>query len=133
MATSGAVPWSRKELTQSGNSILFKIYLIYSSTAIERVTVMDFGKRLKELRLKRKMSLSEIASLAGVPLSSYQEWEQGRRILDVKIYFRLANALGVTVDYLIFGKEKEVSKELSLKTLDELRVKLDELRNLIVS
>ncbi len=94
---------------------------------------MEFGKRLKELRLKRKMSLSEISHQAGVPLSSYQEWEQGRRILDVKIYFTLAQIFGVTPEFLIFGKEKLSQKDESLQIMDELFEKLDELRKMLVN
>jgi transcriptional regulator with XRE-family HTH domain len=68
--------------------------------------ILNFGKRLKELRLKQKLSLDEISAKAGVTLATYQEWEQGEWILDEKDYFNLADALGVTSELLIFGSEK---------------------------
>ena len=67
--------------------------------------VLDFGKRLKELRLKQNLSLDDISANMGVSLSTYQQWEQGQWVLDEKDYFNLAAVLDVTSEFLIFGKE----------------------------
>jgi transcriptional regulator with XRE-family HTH domain len=60
------------------------------------------GSRLKQLREARGLTVKALATAAGVPVSTYREWEYGRAILG-EPYPRLARALGVGVEYLITG------------------------------
>ncbi len=58
------------------------------------------GARFKRLREAAGMSQSELAKASGVPLRSYQQWEQGRRTPLLDAAAKVAEALGVSVDEL---------------------------------
>jgi transcriptional regulator with XRE-family HTH domain len=58
------------------------------------------GKRFKRLREAAGMSQSALAKACGIPLRSYQQWEQGRRTPLLDAAARVAVALGCTLDEL---------------------------------
>ncbi len=58
------------------------------------------GTRFKRLREAAGMSQSELAITSGVPLRSYQQWEQGRRTPLLDAAARIAEALDVSLDEL---------------------------------
>lgn len=62
--------------------------------------VIAMGQRLQELRLKAGLSQSQLARTAGVPVGSLKNWEQGRRLPQLDAAWRLANALGISLDEL---------------------------------
>ena len=71
---------------------------------------MDIGKRIKELRLAKGMTLEELGNKVGVGKSTVRKWETGiienmRRDKIIKV----ANALDCTVSYLL-GMENEEGK-----------------------
>ena len=59
---------------------------------------MEFKDRLRELRGKRTQK--EIAKLLGVPLNSYNNWENGREP-SYAVLKKIAEFYHVTVDYLV--------------------------------
>ena len=67
----------------------------------------DLGKRLLNLRLKKGLSLSELARDIGVSPSTYREWEQGRKIKG-EPYEKLALILGVSINELLTGKKHKI-------------------------
>ena len=71
----------------------------------------DFGKRLKVLRDKRKLSVSVIAEAVGVSPSTYREWEYGRSIKG-EPYVTLAEILEVSLTELLTGVTPSVTSEL---------------------
>jgi transcriptional regulator with XRE-family HTH domain len=58
------------------------------------------GKSFKRLREAAGLSQAQLARKCGVPVGSYQQWEQGRRtpLLDAAV--RIAEALDVSLDDL---------------------------------
>jgi transcriptional regulator with XRE-family HTH domain len=58
------------------------------------------GKRFKRLREAAGMSQSQLARASGVPLRTYQEWEQGNRTPLLDAAAKVAQALGVSLDEL---------------------------------
>jgi transcriptional regulator with XRE-family HTH domain len=58
------------------------------------------GERFQELRQARGFSQSELAKVAGLPVSSLKNWEQGRREPLLSAAYQLAKALGITLDHL---------------------------------
>lgn len=88
----------------------------------------DFGNRLKKLRKDKGFTVKEVASKAGIPLSSYREWEQGRKILG-EPYPDLANALGITLGEL-FGLESIEHREV-ISALEEVKFTLFRLEKVI--
>jgi transcriptional regulator with XRE-family HTH domain len=73
------------------------------------------GERTTRLRTKRAMSQSALARVAGVPLSVINMLEAGVRSgekLRVETARKIANALGVTMDYFCGIHEGEDSELL---------------------
>lgn len=62
------------------------------------------GAALKALRTERQLSQSELARAAGVSASAISQAERGRRGLSVDTLLTLAEALGLTLDELLFGR-----------------------------
>ncbi|UYL07515.1 helix-turn-helix domain-containing protein [Bdellovibrio sp. SKB1291214] len=84
------------------------------------------GKRLKRLRSDKDMSAQQVADLAGIPVTTYREWENGRQILG-EPYEKLAHALDVTLFELLTGR-KPNRADLFIK-LEEVEMALGELRS----
>lgn len=64
----------------------------------------SFAKRITQLRIKRGLTQKDLAKALSVPLSTYKEWEYGRRIQGEKIYVDLAEVLGISLRSLLTGK-----------------------------
>ena len=60
-----------------------------------------FGRRVQEIRLKRKFSKTKLADLAGVHRSYIAVLESGESNCNVLTVFRLAKALRVTAADLL--------------------------------
>ncbi|MCY4644149.1 MAG: helix-turn-helix transcriptional regulator [Bacteriovoracales bacterium] len=88
---------------------------------------IEFGKRLKKLRMKQKLSPEEVARASGVAVSTYREWENGRAITGCRPYFKLTMALGVSF-YQLFGLE-DGQKDKILLHLDAMTNLIQEVRN----
>jgi transcriptional regulator with XRE-family HTH domain len=76
---------------------------------------MTIGERIALLRNKRQMSQTALAREADVTLSTINMVEAGVRSgegLSVKTARKIANALGVTLDYLCGPYEEEDSEQL---------------------
>jgi transcriptional regulator with XRE-family HTH domain len=58
------------------------------------------GERLQDLRLSAGLSQSQLARAAGIPTGSLKNWEQGLRLPRLDAAYRLAKALGITLDLL---------------------------------
>lgn len=68
------------------------------------------GLRLQELRHEKGLSQAQLAKVAGVPAASLRNWEQGRRLPMLDAAFKIAKALGITLDELA-GKVFETTPE----------------------
>ena len=69
-----------------------------------------FGKRLKELRLKRKISQKDLAKAAGIHVSFLSDLERGNKACRFDIVVNIAEALDIRVgdlfpDYESYPKE----------------------------
>jgi transcriptional regulator with XRE-family HTH domain len=62
---------------------------------------LKFGKRVKEIRLKKDMSQAELAKILGVHPTYISGIERGVRNMALKNIERLANALNVPIGELI--------------------------------
>lgn len=65
-----------------------------------------FGQRLKELREQRNYTQEDIGSWFNMGKSTVSQWESGR-IPHATILVKLANKLGVSIDYLLAHDAKE--------------------------
>jgi len=66
---------------------------------------MDFQERLVKLRLLKKLTQEELASLAGLTRRSILNYEQGTRTPSTETVLKLAKALEVDKDALMSDEE----------------------------
>ena len=79
---------------------------------------MNFDERLKKLRLESNFSKGDLASMIGVHYSQVGRYENKGAQPSVEVLSKLANALGVTTDYLMNGTaENLANNSLSDKEL----------------
>lgn len=60
-----------------------------------------FSIRLKELRQEKHLTLKEVSSLIGIPLTTYANYEQGTREPSIDMLKILCDVFDVSSDYLI--------------------------------
>jgi transcriptional regulator with XRE-family HTH domain len=58
----------------------------------------SFAERLRELRKQAGVTQAQLAERSGIPLGSIRNYEQGQREPYWNVAFRLATALGVSVE-----------------------------------
>ena len=63
--------------------------------------VLQFGKKLRSVRLKKKLSQGDIARILGVHRSYISGLERGRRNPSLVTVHKVAKALGVSADELL--------------------------------
>src|SRR5437773_5367702 len=84
------------------------------------------GVRLKRLRLERGLSQRDLSS-PGVSYAYISRIEAGARTPSVKALRKLAEKLGVSVEYLETGRDVRDVDDRELRLTDaELRLRLDE-------
>jgi len=71
---------------------------------------IGFAKRLKELRLNKKVSQTELGKIVGLHFTHISRYERGISQPTAEKIKRLAEFLGVTTDYLIEGKINDIAK-----------------------
>lgn len=68
-----------------------------------------FGERLRDLRVQKKLSQAELAEIIGVHHTHIGRYERGESRPLSKHLQSLANALGVSIDYLLNGKKEDAA------------------------
>ena len=63
-----------------------------------------FPQKLKELRLKKGLTQTELGEKVGVKQSTFTNWENGKREPNFETIIKIADLLEVSVDWL-FGRE----------------------------
>lgn len=66
---------------------------------------------IKDLRLKKNMTQSELAAVCRVHQTAVSQWENGRTLPDMQTLGKLSDIFGVSVDALL-GKKEPESKNL---------------------
>lgn len=69
---------------------------------------MTFGERLRYIRKKRKISQDELASQIGVSRQAVFEYEANMMEPRWFTFMRIADALGVSMDFLARGDLSEI-------------------------
>ncbi len=59
-----------------------------------------FGERLKEIRAEKKLSQKQVADKIGIAVSTYANWEQGRREPNISDIYKLIIALDIEANDL---------------------------------
>lgn len=88
------------------------------------------GMKIKEFRKNKKLTQQDLADLVGVKNSAISNYEQGTRIPKRDFLFRVANALGVSIDEFFPIQIEETSSVLS--EINKISSQLEEPRQKIV-
>ena len=81
---------------------------------------MCFHIYLKKCRTDKGISQKDLAAMIGVAPSTYSQYESGVREPDVMKIKKIAKALKVTGDYLLFGTDSPFQEENNNKTEYEI-------------
>jgi transcriptional regulator with XRE-family HTH domain len=71
----------------------------------------DIGGRIRTARLDRGLTQDQLASEVGVSRSAVAQWETSRTGQVTENLSRIAQALEVSVEYLMYGEDKRVPTE----------------------
>ncbi|MCI8425685.1 MAG: helix-turn-helix transcriptional regulator [Adlercreutzia sp.] len=63
--------------------------------------ILEFGKRLREIRVRTGRTQQEMAALLNVALRSYQKYEEGSRNPSFESLVNIAQTFNVTTDWLL--------------------------------
>ncbi len=82
----------------------------------------------QKLRDERGLKDSDVAREASVSKSTFSDWKVGRSKSGIKKLQKIADFFGVTVDYLMTGKEDEQKEK---DNTGDLKQKFEELKELL--
>jgi transcriptional regulator with XRE-family HTH domain len=68
---------------------------------------MKFGEKISKLKKTKKMSQIELAKITGISRDAISKYERGDVSPSVEYAKRIAEALGVSLDYLVSDSEQE--------------------------
>ena len=88
----------------SGNSQLLVPFIFQGYNVIE-VMIMETKDVLLELRTKHGFSQDDLAEKVHVTRQAVSNWETGKTQPDIETLTSMAEYFGVSVEYLIYGKE----------------------------
>lgn len=71
----------------------------------------SFGDNLKQLRTERKLSQTELANLVKVHPTHVSRYERGQANPTVDVVRKIAEALNVSSDQLIYGDADQMAKD----------------------
>lgn len=71
-----------------------------------QLEVMEMNN-IKRARMEKGLSVKEVAALVGVSSSAVSQWESGAKSPRSDKIFALADALGVSADYVLGEKEND--------------------------
>ncbi len=78
---------------------------------------MGFPERLVLLRKERKISQGELAKRVGIHTNILGRYERGETTPNIDMAVKLADALGVSLDYLIGKTDIELDKSILDKVI----------------
>ncbi len=65
------------------------------------------GERIKKIRKSKKLTQKMLADKVGTSICVISKWETGERYMNSFNLINICEALKVSADYLLFGKEHE--------------------------
>ncbi len=99
-------------------------------------TLKVIGERLRQIRLTRKMSQSELAEATDLSASFVSNIEQGKQAMSIKALIAIAQVLDVSTDWLLMGKgrpyisESDIFADLENCSPQEKTVIMDFIQNM---
>lgn len=72
---------------------------------------MAFSDNLRKARKHKSMSQAALSGITGVSIAAICKYEKGTMLPTVITAAELARALGVTVEYLVYGREVKQNEQ----------------------
>ncbi len=72
---------------------------------------MNFGEKIKELRIKNKLTQQDFADKFFVTRQAVSRWEQGKSIPSIDVIELIAKEFDVSIDYLVSDEDELEKKE----------------------
>ena len=95
------------------------------------VTIMGFGLRLAALRKERKIAQGELAKIVGIHANVLGRYEREEAKPSIDMAAKLADALGVSLDFMIGKTDIEMDKEIRDKILTIQRLPSEEKEHVV--
>lgn len=88
---------------------------------------MDLGKRLRQYRLRRRMSLYDVEQATGLHYSTIGKYERGERTPPLRVLKELSRVYKVPFEEMIADQEdmEEAQADAWLRQIDYVRVRPD--------
>lgn len=80
-----------------------------------------FGDNVKAIRIEKNISQQELADMVGIHSTHVSRYERNMALPSVEVAKKMAEALGVTADTLIYGTQDDKAKD-SLRDTDLLNL-----------
>lgn len=94
------------------------------------------GSRIREIRKIKGLTLEQLAECSEISANFLWEIEQGRKSMKVQNLAKLAAALNVFADYLLFGSRENAENDILSVILsalpDELKVNFEKIAELFI-
>ena len=81
------------------------------------ISMEDIGRRIRKIRKSRGMTQSELADRIGVDRKQISKLENGRCLMQFDNMIALADATGVSLDYIVGGANDDVQPDIVLTSL----------------
>ena len=79
---------------------------------------MDLGKRIYELRKEKKLTREKLGKIIGTSGAIIGRYERNERTPSVEIARKMAQALGVSLDFLVGSTEFQLDTDIIKKIQD---------------
>jgi transcriptional regulator with XRE-family HTH domain len=86
---------------------------------------IGFWTRVKEIIKANKTSQKKVAETARIPLKTFQGWITKELIPPADAAYYIARILGVSVEYLLTGKQKQPPSNFQIESLRKLLKEAD--------
>ena len=90
------------------------------------MNTFNIGERITFLRKKKKLSQADLAIVIGASRDMIGKYERNDNLPSIEVASKIADALGVTLDYLVKDGEYEQIDQETLKRLKEIQNMSDE-------
>ena len=92
----------------------------------------SFAQRITARRVQQGLTQREVAEKIGVPLSTYKEWEYGRRVQGEKIYVALSEVLDMNLKTLLTG-EPQMDRNDLIKQVQQMIGQMKDIKTSLMS
>ncbi|MGI5065577.1 helix-turn-helix domain-containing protein [Treponema putidum] len=94
--------------------------------------MLDFWIRVKDLIKEKNTTQDKIALQINERADNFSRWIQKDRLPDAEQTYKIANALGVSVEYLVTGNQSNHKEKID-RIVNNLMTSIEDIKNLNVN